>query len=202
MISTGKFSNGLENLDPSSIYLLAAPSTPADVVETVAERSSKGERFSRGEIKTMVAEAKPAGGVHKRNFAPTSSKPKSVKPVRDPIDTIVDKMRGPLCDDKKWRAKPVIASVLKVAPTAVQDALDTLEEGKDYVTRARGDVIELQFKRIEVADAKDSRIADLEALIVERDAEIAGLKSQVADLKAKLAEQAAEITTPSPAMVH
>jgi hypothetical protein len=200
LISTDKFSNDLEKFDPSSLYLLAATTTPAEVVETVAERSSKGERFSRGEIKTMIAEAKTANSV-RNNYAPTSSKPKSAKPVRDPIDTIVDKIRGPLCDGNKWRAKHVIATTLKVAPTAVQQALDTLEEGKDYVTRARGDVIEFQFKRIEVADAKDSRITELEALIVERDAEIAGLKDQIADLKAKLADQA-EIAAPSPAMIH
>jgi Protein of unknown function (DUF3102) len=160
------------------LCLLTDPSTPPEVIQDVAalDRKITGKD---------VTKAKAA---HKRNLAPTLSKPKTAnKPTRDPIDAIVDKMRGPLCDDKKWRAKPVIASVLKVAPTAVQEALDTLEAGKDYDTRARGDVIEFQFRRIEVADAKDLRIAELEAQVIQRDAEIAGLRDEVAELKAKLA---------------
>ena len=179
------------NIDLSAIHLLAAPSTPVEVVEEVVALDKK----------ITTKDVVKANTTRKRNYAP-ASKPKSAKPVRDPIDAIVDKMRGPLCDGNKWRAKHVIATTLKVAPTAVQEALDTLEEGKDYVTRARGDVIEFQFKRTAVADAKDSRIAELEARIIERDAEITDLKNQVAELKAMLADQAAEITAPSPAMVH
>ena len=43
------------NVDVSALYLLAAPSTPAEVVEEVAARSQEGEKVTRSDVAAMVA---------------------------------------------------------------------------------------------------------------------------------------------------
>jgi hypothetical protein len=43
----------------SSLYLLAAPSTPPKVVEAVAERAEAGEKLTHGEVKAAIEAAKP-----------------------------------------------------------------------------------------------------------------------------------------------
>ena len=55
--------------DLSSLYLLAAPSTPTEVVEAVAGRSEKGETLTLAEAKTMIAEveAKNVGAAGNRS---------------------------------------------------------------------------------------------------------------------------------------
>ena len=61
--AAGKFENFSNlNLPISGLYLLAAPSTPAEVIEVVAERSEQGERLSLEEVKKMVAEAEAKSG--------------------------------------------------------------------------------------------------------------------------------------------
>jgi hypothetical protein len=64
--SKGDFSK-FEKLDLTSIYLLARyRNTLPEVIEAVAERSAEGERPSRDEVKTMVAEAKAHTITYKR----------------------------------------------------------------------------------------------------------------------------------------
>jgi hypothetical protein len=46
------------NVPVSGLYLLAAPSTPTEVVEAIAERGEQGERLSLAEVKTIIAEVK------------------------------------------------------------------------------------------------------------------------------------------------
>jgi Protein of unknown function (DUF3102) len=46
------------NVPVSALYLLAAPSTPAEVIEAVAERGEQGERVSLAEVRTIIAEVK------------------------------------------------------------------------------------------------------------------------------------------------
>lgn len=46
------------NLPISTLYLLAAPSTPQQAIASVAERSSRGERLTTADVKQAVAEAK------------------------------------------------------------------------------------------------------------------------------------------------
>ena len=45
----------------SALYLLAAPSTPAEVIEAIAERGEQGERLSLAEVKAIIAEVKARG---------------------------------------------------------------------------------------------------------------------------------------------
>jgi hypothetical protein len=47
----------LGNFDLSALYLLAAPGTPAEVIEAVAERAEDGERITKAEAEQMVAKA-------------------------------------------------------------------------------------------------------------------------------------------------
>jgi hypothetical protein len=44
-------------LSAKALYLLAAPSTPDEVREAVAERSGRGETLTHAEVKKMIAEA-------------------------------------------------------------------------------------------------------------------------------------------------
>jgi hypothetical protein len=168
------------NIDFRGLYLLAAPSTPAEVVEEVA---------ALGRKVTLEDVTRAAGA---RNYAPAPSKPKSTKPppALDPIEGVANKILDRFSDGK-WRSKPVIATTLQVANSAVQEALDTLEGC--YVTHTRGDVLEFQFKRGGMADlrsalgakdeeiaAKDREITSLKQRIAEQDIEIARLKEQLA----------------------
>jgi hypothetical protein len=45
------------NIGVSSLYLLAAPSTPDEVREAVVERSERGETLTHAEVKKMIADA-------------------------------------------------------------------------------------------------------------------------------------------------
>lgn len=51
--------HNLLNLDipVSGLYLLAAPSTPAEVQEQIVARSEAGETFTHAQIKAMIAAA-------------------------------------------------------------------------------------------------------------------------------------------------
>jgi hypothetical protein len=59
MMNVAGKSDKLSNLAVpiSALYLLAAQSTPAEVIETIAERSEQGERLSLAEVKQMIAKA-------------------------------------------------------------------------------------------------------------------------------------------------
>lgn len=59
MMSVAAKSDKLSNLTVpvSALYLLAAESTPAEVIEAIAEHSEQGERLSLAEVKKMIAEA-------------------------------------------------------------------------------------------------------------------------------------------------
>jgi hypothetical protein len=46
------------DLPISALYLLAAPSTPPEAVETVIERATTGEKVTGAEVKKVVHEAK------------------------------------------------------------------------------------------------------------------------------------------------
>jgi DUF3102 family protein len=45
------------NVDTSALYRLAAPSTPAEVVDAVADGSARGESFSREQVDGMISAA-------------------------------------------------------------------------------------------------------------------------------------------------
>jgi hypothetical protein len=45
------------NVPVSSLYRLAAPSTPAEVIEAVAEGSARGESFTHQQVEGMIAAA-------------------------------------------------------------------------------------------------------------------------------------------------
>jgi hypothetical protein len=186
LASTNKFSNGLENFDLSSLYLLAAPSTPAKVVEAIAERSGEGERLSRGEVKTLVAEAKAADRVRERNRAPAASKSTSksnsnsnsikTPTARDPNEILAGRMYDQYAGDKKYRPLPKMAAAFDAEPSEVREALKSL--GGCVISRKTNGQTEYKIMRDTEADmlsalaAKDAKIAKLEARIAELEAEI------------------------------
>jgi hypothetical protein len=45
------------NVDVSSLYRLASPKTPAEVIDAVAEGSARGESFTREQVDTMITAA-------------------------------------------------------------------------------------------------------------------------------------------------
>jgi protein gp37 len=55
-------SENLSDLDLpiSSLYLLAAPSTPAEARDAVLDRAANGERMTHAQVQATIAEAKPA----------------------------------------------------------------------------------------------------------------------------------------------
>ena len=71
----GDFTNLIKcDLDLSSLYLLAASSTPAEVIAQVAERSGRGEQFGVAQVKGLVTASKEAE-VHRITSPPRSSTP-------------------------------------------------------------------------------------------------------------------------------
>ena len=160
----------LTHLDASFdvLCLLAAPSTPPEVIQDVA---ALGRKVTAKD----VAQAK---SVRKRNCAPASSKPKPTKPslVGDPIEVLAKEISGRYSGDDEWHSVPKTATTLKVATTAVRDALKSL--GGRVETRKVGNEVEFRISRDAEPDlrrqlaAKDARIAELEAKVAEQASEI------------------------------
>jgi hypothetical protein len=170
------------DIDFRGLYLLAAPSTPTEVVEDVA---ALGRKITAEDVAQATSARKTADGVQdpaapQVNRAPSPPKPKLVvktPPERDPIEVIAGKIVDRFSGDGKWRSTSTIATAFQVANTAARDALKTLP--KDcFDTRARGDVIEFRFKR--------SEVADLRSALVARDAEIARLQNRIAEQDAEI----------------
>ena len=163
----------LTHLDASFdvLCLLAAPSTPPEVIQDVA---ALGRKVTAKD----VAQAKSA---RKRNCAPASPKPKSVTPpALDPIKGLANKIRDQFTDDGKSRSLPKIATAFKVAPSAARDALKSL--GGCVTSRRVNGEIEYKITRDAEADllaAKDARIAQLEAKVAEQAAEIERLEAML-----------------------
>jgi hypothetical protein len=177
------------DIDFRGLYLLAAPSTPTEVVADVA---ALGRKVTAKD----VAQAK---SVRKRNCAPASSKPKSAKatPAVDPIGAIAGDILSKFADGES-RSAPKIAFALKRAESSVRDALKSLGDRVD--TRKVGNVIEYKIKR----DAEP----DLRSMLVAKDEEITALQAENAALRATISEQATEIerlkllTAPAMAMAQ
>jgi hypothetical protein len=70
----GKFET-VSNFDVPlrGLYLLAAPNTPAEVIEAVAERTEQGERVTLDEVKLGVAAGAPATGSPSSRAAPLAT---------------------------------------------------------------------------------------------------------------------------------
>jgi hypothetical protein len=80
LVQGGNFPN-FGNFDLSSLYLLAAPSTPPEVIAEVAERSQRGEQVTVAQVRELVTASKEAE-VH-RITAPSrsSTQPEPERPI-------------------------------------------------------------------------------------------------------------------------
>jgi Protein of unknown function (DUF3102) len=71
------------NCGVSSLYLLAAPSTPPEAVEAVIERAERGEKLSGADVKKAVSEAKQPARAKKQETTPPPKPPKQSKEARE-----------------------------------------------------------------------------------------------------------------------
>jgi hypothetical protein len=86
------------NLDMRSLYLIAAPSTPAEVRDEVIERAKSGEKVTHAEVKRAVAEAQPtatrkAAPVRPVMPSPAASKQTSPASVATPKRATASNLR-------------------------------------------------------------------------------------------------------------
>ena len=78
--TAGKSANFADlNVPVSGLYLLAAPSAPADVIEAVADASAKGENLTLAEVKRMIAEA--SGAEQRKELVALFKVADKVKPI-------------------------------------------------------------------------------------------------------------------------
>jgi hypothetical protein len=101
------------NIGVSSLYLLAAPSTPPEAVETVIERAKTGEKVTGAEVKKVVHEAKskssprpPDSGTKKRGGEETKRHDERMKSARYKREFIRDYF-----DMAEW--KPLCEAIKK-----------------------------------------------------------------------------------------
>jgi intein/homing endonuclease len=89
---------GKNNLDigVSSLYLLAAPSTPPEAVEAVIDRAKTGEKVTGDEVKKVVHEAKskssprpPDSGTKKRGGEETKRHDERMKSARYKLEAFI-----------------------------------------------------------------------------------------------------------------
>ena len=80
----------------STLYLLAAPSTPTTVVEAVVSRSAQGDRLSVADVKEEIAKAKP---VDRREDESRASRPAARR----------------VLSKSEWRAIKISTLLLKIA---------------------------------------------------------------------------------------
>jgi hypothetical protein len=203
------------DINLTALYLLAAPSTPTEVVEEVMARASASEAITKEDVaqttsahKTPPLEnlASPQINAGRRRALPPPAAPSKAKAVKassvDPVikvaDSIVEK-----CGDGGWRSARKIASIVQFAETAVSGALKSLDSRSRvekrkpvdgaWVYRVKGEG-EHQVK----AEGKSGESPST-LLLATKDAEIVALKARVADLEAEVTRLKALLCAPSEA---
>jgi hypothetical protein len=136
--------------------------------------------------------------------APPKPTPKPAEPATptvDPIDAVACDIIAK-CSDGKWRTAAKFVAVVKVAETAVREALKSLG---DCVAQRKNENGEIEY-RIERGDeahlrrslaAKDLEIADREKLVANFRERITVLEKQIAEKDAEI-ERLTELLTAAP----
>jgi Protein of unknown function (DUF3102) len=172
------------DIDFRGLYLLAAPSTPAEVVEEVValdrkvttEDVARAIRARSREMSRAIRARKTSERIHEPNPAPVPNLPKPVKasPTRVANEILAQ------CPFGTWLPISKIATTVKVEDSLAKEALKDL--GPEYVeTRRNGGALEYridypdQMQRNRLLDAKDQEIADLKKRIAELEVENAQL---------------------------
>jgi Protein of unknown function (DUF3102) len=152
-------SNNLLDLDlpVSSLYLLAAPSTPQEARDAIIERAEAGEAVSVAEVKDTIDAAKG----RKRS--------KSKRPKTEPTES----------DLEAWAAGEIsMAEAAKAGIVEAQQLLAKKAAIEPPTTPAAGDDIgESSNALLRV------RVNELEAEVRQRDLTIAGLRRRIAELE-------------------
>lgn len=91
----------ISNLEPTTLYLLAAKSTPETVREEVLRRLDTGEKISAKEIRAMIREAN--GQQEKRE-----KMKKSIEMERKPRIISVHEALSRLSSEERWYVKDVV----------------------------------------------------------------------------------------------
>jgi hypothetical protein len=95
----------------SGLCLLAAPSTPVEVVDVVIERAAGGERVSLAEIQRSIYEAKkPEGEPRERNY---------FAPVERTLDMLEAEQHLEHADPRSASSDPIDRAVMTVRATAL-----------------------------------------------------------------------------------
>jgi Protein of unknown function (DUF3102) len=173
------------------LCLLAAPSTPAEVVQGVV---ALGRKVTRKDVTRQAAVHQAA-----RNPAPATPKSESMKalPVGDSAHVLAGKIFDAYAGDRKHRPLPKIAATFNVEPSVAREALIAL--GDCVVSRVTGG----QKGQREFKIMRDSE-ANMLSAIAAKNEEIVQLKAHIAELENQIEKftAPAKATAPSPAVVH
>lgn len=164
-------SNNLLDLDlpVSSLYLLAAPSTPQEARDIIIARAEGGEQIPVAEVKDTIDAAKD----RKRS--------KSKRPKTEPTES----------DLEAWAAGEIsMAEAAKAGIAEAQQLLAKKTAIEPPTTPARDDIGESSNGELAYLRA---RINELEVQVQQRDLTIVGLRRRIAEL-----EHAAATGTPPP----
>ncbi len=150
-----KFDN-LSNIDlpVSSLYLLAAPSTPDEVRDEVIDRVKSGEKVSHEKVKEKIAKAKPAKARKPKSKAKPAAKPiDEPKPVAEPAVTLVpEPVVFSFADMQAMWRRAEATTTVPAEPPSLAHHLSLRVEMEDYKRRLDK----------QLAD-RDRTIADLQA---------------------------------------
>jgi hypothetical protein len=136
-----KFPN-LGDLDVpvSGLYLLASPSTPAEVIEAVAERSAAGERLSIADVKGEMALAKRVlNKVKETRDSPTNLELVNLKAGE--LDDLVAKYNEAeekIVDQPYERFSPERVKALVLMAQIARDALSLIDRYREIFNERDG----------------------------------------------------------------
>jgi hypothetical protein len=161
------------NINFRGLYLLAAPTTPVEVVAEVAALDGK---VTTKDVTRATSSRKRAS----TSPAPAKSKSKADSPNIDPHDVVAAAILAKCSDDNKWRSMSKIAMTAHYAESACREAMKRLEKEGYVVTRKAEGGIEIEYQIGERGEIK------LRHALAAQAEEIIGLKARIAELEKQL----------------
>ncbi len=195
----GGKSNTVLNLEPSALYALAAPSTPADVRSEVEARAAEGEDIKANEIKRLTREKAEAERREKQARQQAEKAVADAADLRGQVATLkenVDFIRKSARDEARAEAAVEIEKV-KAEADAVREQVEAAVKAqaeaaaKVATAKAEDDVKEARRKEREARAAVESlegKSATLRKRIAEHEEYLRTVNSADVEAKALLEE--------------
>jgi hypothetical protein len=148
------------SLPVSSLYLLAAPSTPAKAREEIITRAEKGEKLKVADIKSTIRAVRPAKKMSEPEPVPSKPAPAVAVPVSIATDPWADLDIPPDLDRRP--AGPSIEEryrALEIEATGLRSEIEELKLENEHLKRENAEL--RQGLNPGTADADDAQVKKL-----------------------------------------